>query len=44
MLAQQIDEEFKTALKAQDTLKVETIRMLKASVKNFLIDKKKEKI
>ncbi len=44
MLAQQIDEEFKTALKAQDTLKVETIRMLKAAVKNFLIDKKKEKI
>ena len=44
MLAQQIDEEFKTALKAQDTLEVETIRMLKAAVKNFLIDKKKEKI
>ena len=44
MLAQQIDEEFKLAMKAHDTLKVETIRMLKAAVKNFLIDKKKEKI
>lgn len=44
MLAQKIDEDFKIALKAKNTIKVETIRMLKAAVKNYLIEKRKEQI
>lgn len=41
MLAEKIDHDFKAALKAKDTLKVETIRMLKAALANFLIEKRK---
>jgi len=44
MLAQKIEEDFKSAIKAKDTIKVETLRMLKAAVNNFLIEKRKEKI
>lgn len=44
MLAQKIDEDLKTALKAKDQIKVETIRMLKAAIKNYLIEKRKEQI
>jgi len=43
MLAQKIEEDFKVALKAKDTLKVETLRMLKAALHNFLIEKKKDR-
>lgn len=42
MLVQKIDEDLKEALKAKDTLKLETLRMLKASLRNFLIEKRKE--
>lgn len=44
MLEQKIEEELKIALKAKDTIKVETIRMLKAAVKNYLIEKRKGQI
>lgn len=44
MLAQRLDEDLKTALKAKDTIKVETIRMVKAAAKNFLIEKRKDQI
>lgn len=43
MLIQKIEEDFKTALKVKDTTKVETLRMLKAALGNFLIEKKKQK-
>lgn len=43
MLAQKIEDDFKTALKAKDTIKVETLRMLKAALSNFLIEKRKDK-
>jgi uncharacterized protein YqeY len=42
MLADKIEDDFKAALKAKDITKVETLRMLKASVNNFLIEKKKK--
>ena len=42
MLLQKIDEDFKTAIKSKDLIKVETLRMIKASLKNYLIDKRKE--
>ena len=42
MLLQKIDEDFKTALKSKDLIKVETLRMLKAALGNYLIDKRKE--
>ena len=44
MLAQKIEDDFKVALKARDSVKMETLRMLKAAAKNFLIEKKKENI
>lgn len=43
MLAQKIEDDFKSALKAKDTIKVETFRMLKAALSNFLIEKKKDR-
>ena len=42
MLLQKIDEDFKSALKSKDLIKVETLRMIKAALKNYLIDKRKE--
>ena len=42
MLAQRIEDDFKVALKAKDQLKVETLRMLKAALTNFLIEKRKD--
>ena len=44
MLDQRIENDFKAALKAKDILKVETLRMLKAALGNFLIEKRKEKV
>ena len=44
MLAQKIEDDFKAALKAKDSVKMDTLRMLKAAAKNFLIEKKKENI
>lgn len=43
MLLDRIEADFKQALKAKETLKVETLRMLKAALSNFLIEKKKAK-
>lgn len=42
MLTSQIDEDLKSALKAKDSLKLETLRMLKAAIHNFLIEKRKD--
>lgn len=42
MLAQKIEDDLKTAMKARDTRKVETLRMLKAALSNYLIEKKKD--
>ena len=41
MLIEKIDEDFKQAMKAKDTVKVETLRMLKAALANYLIEKQK---
>ena len=43
-LAKKIDEDLKTAMKAKNTLAVETLRMLKAAVNNYLIEKKMTEI
>ena len=42
MLLQRIEEDFKTAVKARDSIKVETLRMVKAALSNYLIDKRKQ--
>ena len=42
MLEQKIDEDLKSALKSKDSIKVETLRMLKAALRNYLIDKRKD--
>ena len=42
MLIQKIDEDLKNAMKAKDTTKMDTLRMLKAALGNFLIEKRKE--
>ena len=39
MLIKKLDEDYKEAMKAKDELRVSTIRMLKSSVKNYLIEK-----
>ena len=44
MLAEKIENDFKTALKARDQVKVETLRMVKAAVSNFLIEKRKDRV
>jgi uncharacterized protein YqeY len=44
MLMKQIEEDLKAALKSKNSTKLETLRMLKAAVNNFLIEKKKDKI
>ena len=43
MLADKIENDLKAAMKSKDILKVETLRMLKAALHNFLIEKRKEK-
>lgn len=42
MLAQKIDEDLKAAMKARNNTKVGTLRMLKAALHNYLIDKRKD--
>ena len=42
MLLEKIEEDLKSAMKAKDVTKVETLRMLKAALHNFLIEKRKE--
>jgi hypothetical protein len=44
MLSDKIERDFKEAMKSKDLLKVETLRMLKAAVANFLIEKRKDKV
>lgn len=44
MLVDKIDEDLKSALKNRDTLRVSTLRFLKASILNLAIDKKVEKL
>lgn len=43
MLADKIEEDLKAAMKSKDIVKVETLRMLKAALHNFLIEKRREK-
>lgn len=43
MLLERIEADFKEALKSKNVLKVETLRMLKAALDNFLIEKRKAK-
>lgn len=42
MLAERIEQDFKGAMKAKDTVKVETLRMLKSALGNYLIEKRKQ--
>lgn len=44
MLALQIDEDLKAAMKSKDHIKVSTLRMLKAACKNAEIEKKKPQL
>ena len=44
MLTEKIENDFKVAMKAKDTIKVETLRMLKAALNNYLIEKRKTTI
>ena len=44
LLAEKIEQDLKIALKQRDTLRVETIRFLRASLINLAIDKKVEKL
>lgn len=41
-LEEKIEQEFKAALKQRDALKVSTLRMLKAAMNNFKLDKNKK--
>ena len=41
MLSQKVDEDLKAAMKEKDALKVGTLRMLKAALGNYLIEKQK---
>ena len=43
MLIDKIEEDLKTALKSKDSLKLGALRMLKAAIGNYLIEKKKDK-
>ncbi len=43
MLADKIEADLKAAMKSRDSLKVDTLRMLKAAISNYLIEKKKDK-
>lgn len=42
MLAKRIEEDLKTALKAGDTIKTSTLRLLRSAIGNFLIEKRKQ--
>ena len=44
MLMQKIDEDLKAAMKEKNQIKLETLRMLKAALLNFLIEKKKSSV
>ena len=41
-IEEKIEEQYKTALKARDAIKVSTLRMLKADMNNFKLDKNKK--
>ncbi len=43
-LAEKIDADIKEAMKARDAIKLSTLRMLKAGIKNLEIEKKAEKL
>lgn len=43
MLSEKIEEDIKIAMKGKDTIKVQALRMLKSSLGNYLIEKKKDK-
>ena len=43
MLIDKIEEDLKTALRSKDSLKLGALRMLKAAIGNYLIEKKKDK-
>ncbi len=42
MLSQKIEEDIIVAMKGKDSIKVQTLRMLKAALGNFLIEKRKD--
>ena len=42
MLLERIETDFKAAMKAKEQIKVDTLRMLKAAVSNYLIEKLKK--
>ncbi len=44
MLCDQVDQELRSALKARETLKVSTLRMLKAAASNAAIQKGKDRL
>lgn len=44
LLSEKIDEELKIAVKEKNVLKTDVLRMLKAAIINFLIEKKKNRI
>ena len=44
MLTERFDEDYKTALKAGDKLRVDTIRLVKAGLQRVAIDKRKDKL
>jgi uncharacterized protein YqeY len=41
-LAQRIEADYKTAFKAQDRLRIDTLRLLKAAIQKLQIDKRKD--
>lgn len=41
-LEEKIEDEFKTAMKQRDSIKVSTLRMLKADINNFKLDRSKK--
>ena len=43
MLAERLETDIKEAMKSKDVSKLETLRMLKAAINNYLIEKKKDK-
>lgn len=42
-LSERVDQDLKSAMKSGEALKVATLRMLKAAVNNYLIEKRKDK-
>ena len=41
-LAQRLDADYKTAFKAQDRLRIDTLRLIKAAIQKIQIDKRKD--